>query len=90
MTEKQQNASDTEWVFVNKNTGTEIRHPNLRGLLQELHLYHGLNIPVNADTLLIMYGRVDLTVTDEDGDIVPIVLAEHSPSRGIFFSMHVS
>lgn len=88
--EKQQNATDTEWVFVNKNTGTEIRHPNLRGLLGELHLYHGLNLPSNMDTLLIMYSRVELNVTDEDGDIVPIILAEHAPSRGIYFSTHVS
>ena len=73
------------WIFVNKTTGTLIEHPNLNSLLFELKSVHGLNIPQHVDIDLLLYKRVDIEVTDENGDTVSIAIGEHHPTRNIYF-----
>ena len=78
----------TIWKFVNKTTGKEMDCDDMKFLLQQLRTVKGLDLPEHIDIDLILKGRVEITVADEDGEMNEIIIGEHSPERGIYFRLN--
>lgn len=75
----------TLWKFVNKTTGKEIETNDLKFLLHEIK-EEGIILPPHVDVDMILRGRGEYTVLDDEGNTNKIVIGEHSPERGIYFS----
>lgn len=77
----------TIWKFVNKTNGKKIESDDLNYLLYRLRDDKGLDLPEHADVDLIIKGRLECTVLDEEGVKHDIVIGEHDPSRGVYFQV---
>lgn len=78
----------TTWKFVNKTTGKEIECNDLNYLITRIREDKGLNLPDHVDVDMILWGRKEYVVEDEYGTKNDVVIGEHSPSRGIYFTMN--
>lgn len=79
---------NTIWKFKNKTTGKEMDSTDLHFLMYQLRNVKGLNIPKEAEAMLIIKGRVEYRVMDAEGVEQEIVIGEHSPERGIYFRVN--
>lgn len=75
----------TVWKFLNRTTGKEIECNDLNYLLLTLEDDYGLSISRQSVSDLILKGKTEVTLQDENGVSNTVVIGEHCPERGIIF-----